>query len=52
MKKWILAASRDGINIDFETMLHSETEPEYWECEEIASAHGCPYFTIWEVPEQ
>lgn len=49
MKKWILTASVDAVNIDFETVIESETEPGFWECYELAAAHGCDYFTITEV---
>lgn len=49
MKKWLLTASIDAVNIDYETIIESETEPGYWECEALASAHGCDYFTITEV---
>lgn len=46
MKKWILTASRDGINVDFETIIESETEPGFWECYELADAAGC---TLWSI---
>ena len=51
MKKWILTASRDGINIDYEKIIESDTEPGFWECYELAYAAGCPYFTIDELEE-
>lgn len=49
MKKWILTASTDGNMIDFETIIESETEPGFWECYELATAHNCDFFDIKEV---
>ena len=48
MKKWILTASVDAVNIDFETVIESENEPDFWTCEAIASAHDCNFWTIDE----
>lgn len=49
MKNWRLTASRDGVWIDFKTIIESETEPDFWTCYDIAAAHGCDYFTVSEV---
>lgn len=49
MKKWSLVASRNGEWIDFETIIESETEPDFRTCYDIAAAHGCDYFTVSEV---
>lgn len=49
MKKWILTASRDAVNIDFETVIESENEPDFWTCYNLATAHDCEFFTIQEV---
>lgn len=46
MKKWILTASRDGNLIDYETIIEAEAEPDFWTCYDLASAAGCPFFTI------
>lgn len=51
MKKWILTASIDAVNIDFETVIESDVEPGYWECNDLAASHGCPYWTISELEE-
>lgn len=48
MKKWLLTASRDGINVDYETIIESDTEPDFWTCYELADAAGC---TLWSVDE-
>lgn len=52
MKKWLLTASTDGNSIDFETIIEADTEPGYWECNEQANAHGCPFWSLDEMEEQ
>ncbi len=49
MKKWRLIASVDAVNIDFETIIESDTEPGFWTCYELAAAHGCDFFDCQEV---
>jgi hypothetical protein len=49
MKSWILTCSIDGIDIDYETVIENETEPDYWTCDGIAQENGCDYWTIEEV---
>lgn len=49
MKKWILTASRDGNNVDFEKIIESETEPGFWECYELADAAGCLFWSVDEM---
>ena len=51
MKKFELICSIDGNNIDYEEIIRSETEPGFWECFEIASAHGCEFFNVQEVTD-
>ena len=46
MKKWLLTASVDANEIDFETVIDSDTEPDFWTCYELATAHGCPWFSV------
>lgn len=46
MKKYVLMCSTDGINIDFETEIQAETEPGFWDCQTIASANGCDFWSI------
>lgn len=52
MKQWLLICSVDGVNIDHEEVITSETEPGFWECYEIAEAHGCEFFTVDELREE
>lgn len=47
-KKWLLTASRDGIDVDFEAILECDTEPDFWLCYEIADTAGC---TLWSIDE-
>lgn len=49
MKKWILTASSDAVNIDFETVIKSRKEPDFWTCYDIATANGCEYFYLTEA---
>lgn len=51
MKKWILTASRDRINVDFEKIIEADTEPGFWECYELADAAGCAFFSVDELEE-
>lgn len=46
MEKWLLTASRDAIDIDFSIIIYSKSEPGYWRCYDIATRHGCYYFTL------
>ena len=45
MKTYLFTASKDGISIDFETVIISGSEPNFWELYELAQAHGCELFT-------
>ena len=49
MKKWNLTCSIDASNIDYETIIESETEPDFWTCQTIAEDHGCSFWTLDEV---
>lgn len=52
MKKWILRASIDAVNIDFETVIESEKEPDFWTCNNIAEEHNCNFWTVYEAKEK
>lgn len=49
MKKWLLTCSVDANLIDYETIIKSDAEPDFWTCYEIAAAHGCDYFNVVEL---
>ena len=48
MKKWILTCSIDAVDIDYEEILASDTEPDFWTCNDIAQEHGCDFWTVDE----
>ena len=52
MKKWIFTASIDGNLINYETIIESDTEPDFWTCYNLAAEHGCSFFDVMEAPEQ
>ena len=49
MKRWLLDCSRDGIDVDYEEIIWSESEPEFWDCYQIAEDHDCEWFTVIEL---
>lgn len=49
MKKWLLVCSADAVEIDYETIIESETEPDFWTCYDIAEEHSCSWFYVEEV---
>ncbi len=51
MKNWILECSIDADAIDYEEIIQSETEPDFWTCYYIAQKHGCPWFTVSELTD-
>jgi len=44
--QWLLIASTDGAYIDYEEIIESDTEPDFWQCYAIAEAHGCDFFHV------
>ena len=51
MKKWLLECSTDGDMVDYSEIIESETEPGYWQCQEIAENHDCELWCIDEYIE-
>lgn len=51
MKKWQLVCSKDEINVDYEEIIESETEPDFVWCNEIAQDHGCKHHYVYEIDE-
>lgn len=51
MKNWLITCSADGVEIDYETTIHSDIEPGFWEVYAIAESHGCTFFTVVEIEE-
>lgn len=50
-RKYLFTASRDGVNIDVETIIEAYTAPGFWDCYGLAQEHGCDYFSISETEE-
>lgn len=48
-RQWRLIASIDGINVDYEEIIESEEEPDFWTCEIIAEDHMCDFWYIEEL---
>lgn len=46
MEKYLITASIDGVDVDFETELQSENEPNYYEVYDLCIEHGCPLFYV------
>ena len=49
MKKWRIICSLDANNIDYEEIIVSDSEPDYWTCYAIAERHNCPFFNVTEA---
>ena len=49
MRTWRLTCSTDAVNIDYEEIIYSDTEPDFWTCHAIAENHGCQFFDVEEV---
>lgn len=45
-KKWRLTCSNNGINIDYEEVIESDKEPDFWQCQEIAEEHNCELWSL------
>lgn len=51
MKKWLIECSTAAIDIDYSTVIESETEPTWCDCENIAREHGCEWWMCEEIKE-
>ena len=49
MKQWLLVCSTDGNKIDWTTVINSDSEPDFWTCYDLATSHGCEFFTVDEA---
>ena len=49
MRNWRLICSVDENDINYEEIIPSDVEPDFWTCYAIAENHGCPYFDVEEV---
>ena len=46
MENYLVTASVDGVDIDFETELQSKTKPNYWDIYDLCMEHNCPFFYV------
>ena len=51
MKNWLITCSIDAIDIDYEIIVQSENEPDWWICESIARQHGCEWWIMDEIKD-
>lgn len=51
MKKYHFTASRDAVNIDYETIIEATQGTGFWDLYELAEKHGCDFFTLDEITE-
>ena len=51
MNKWRIICSRDAVEIDYEEIISSEAEPDFFTFHEIAEKHGCAFFDVNMVEE-
>lgn len=51
MKKWLLTCSVDAVDIDYDEIIESESEPDFWTCNNIADEHSCSWWIIEEYKE-
>lgn len=49
MKQWLLVCSTDGNKIDWTTVINFDSEPDFWTCYDLATSHGCEFFTVDET---
>ena len=49
MRKWNFQSSIDAVNIDFECVIESETEPSWWDLDHLAQSNDCEWWTIEEM---
>lgn len=48
-RQWLFTASIDGVSVDYEEILESDTEPDFWTLYTIAEDHGCSFFQVEEL---
>lgn len=51
MENYLITASKDGVDIEFETELQSTTKPNYYDVYERAD-HGCPLFFVSKLGDE
>lgn len=46
MENYLITASVDGVNVDFETEVQSTTKPDYYDVYNLCMEHDCPLFYV------
>lgn len=46
MKKYLIIASVDGVDIDFTQEINSDGEPDFYQVYDLCMEHGCPFFHV------
>ena len=46
MENYLVTASVDGVNVDFETEVQSNTKPDYYAIYNLCMEHDCPFFYV------
>ena len=49
IKVFRFTASTNGDFVDYETVIISKNEWNFWKCEELAKRHGCEMWSIEEM---
>lgn len=49
MKTYLITASTDGVDIDFETEFQSDMKPNYDDIYNLCIEHNCPLFYVSEL---
>lgn len=49
MEKYLVTASTDGVDVDFEMVLKLDHEPGYYEVYDLCMEHDCPLFYVSEL---
>lgn len=52
MENYLITASKDGSDIDFETELHSTGKPKYYDVYKLCINHGCPLFYVSQLDDE
>lgn len=43
---YLITASVDGVNVDFEAKLQSNNKPTYYDIYNLCMEHNCPFFYV------
>ena len=46
MENYLITASVDGVNVDFETEVQSNTKPDYYDIYNLCMEHDCSFFYV------